>query len=1209
MKRHIVLVVLALSVLSFSSLAQQSPPSADTFVSSATPSTNYGSSIILVVGSGSTTYMKFNLSGVPTGATVSKATLRLFVDAVATGGKFDVYNLPATPTWSESTLNYNTPPPALGTSASGGNATTVSASSMNQFVLINITATVQGWLNTPSSNNGVALALVGTTGLFSFDSKEAIVTSHEPELEIVLNGGGSGTGTVTSVGSGLGLTGGPITTSGTLTIDPTVVPQLGAANNLFAGNISALSFSGNGAGLTNLNTNSLTGGSLPGSALAGTYGNALTFSNPANSFTGNGAGLTNVNAASLNGAPAANIPSLATSNNFVGNQTITGNLTISGVGSTLTVGGPSVFNMDVTSGAAITSNCLASAGATCTGFQFNGLTGNTILNAQINGTPELNVDAGGDMTLNGALTSAGATLPPLGTATSSVGFNSNALNLVGSSFNGTGAQIEQFILQTEPVNNGGSSASGTLNLLFQQGSDPGTETGLSINQDGTINFVSSQVFGMTTSTANAASSVANAASSVANAASSVANAASSAANGASSAATAASSEADAASSRATAAASAATSAAAQASAALSSAENAQGTANNDVPVAGGTMTGPLNIAPANSLTVGGTQLVLTGGNVGVGTATPQATLDVEAPGPGGSPAVNFGSAANPATFTVNGSTNLSGSVQIPSMGTATSSTGYGSNWLGLNASSYNGSAAVNQQFVWQAQPTGNGTSGASGQLSLLFGSGSVSPAATGLSINDQGIITFASGQTFGGGGGSGTGTVTSVATVNGGGLTASPNPIINQGTISIATGGVTNSMLATPSLTIAAGTGLSGGGTVQLGGTTTLNLDTSNLAQLNVANTFAAEQTISTGTGTSLLTSGSIQTAGSLIATVGVSGGTVSAQNSYSLGGFTMLTTNLTAGTTNDLFLGYSAGTTSASAFGSNNIGLGNNTLTSLSGGADNTAVGFKALADTGGGSNNTGVGNSAIYSNAGGSYNTGVGEIALYYNTSGSYNTALGYSAGPGSSFTGLSYATAIGAGAVVNESNALVLGGTGTSAVTVGIGTATPSNAYLLDVESPASGPNGVYINGNLNVTGSITGATKNFTIDHPLDPANKYLVHASVESSEMMNIYTGNVTTDDEGEATVQLPDWFEALNTDFRYQLTVIGQFAQAIVAREIQNHQFVIRTNAPNVKVSWQVAGVRQDAYAKAHPLVVEQEKSARERASHVPADQQAAPKE
>jgi hypothetical protein len=122
------------------------------------------------------------------------------------------------------------------------------------------------------------------------------------------------------------------------------------------------------------------------------------------------------------------------------------------------------------------------------------------------------------------------------------------------------------------------------------------------------------------------------------------------------------------------------------------------------------------------------------------------------------------------------------------------------------------------------------------------------------------------------------------------------------------------------------------------------------------------------------------------------------------------------------------------------------------------------------------------------------------------------------------------------------------------------------------------------------------KDFKIDHPLDPANKYLVHTSVESSEMMNIYSGNVTTDELGAATVKLPDWFEAENADFRYQLTVVdGRFAQAVVSKEIANHQFTISTNATNVKVSWQVTAVRQDAYAKAHPLTVEEAKPELER--------------
>jgi hypothetical protein len=151
--------------------------------------------------------------------------------------------------------------------------------------------------------------------------------------------------------------------------------------------------------------------------------------------------------------------------------------------------------------------------------------------------------------------------------------------------------------------------------------------------------------------------------------------------------------------------------------------------------------------------------------------------------------------------------------------------------------------------------------------------------------------------------------------------------------------------------------------------------------------------------------------------------------------------------------------------------------------------------------------------------------------------------------------------------------------------------------------------YFDGNVTVTGAISAGTKDFKIDHPLDPANKYLVHASVESSEMMNIYTGNVTTDASGIATIPLPTWFETLNRDFRYQLTVIGQFAQAIIAHKIENHQFEIRTNVPNVEVSWQVTAVRHDAFAKAHPLVVEEEKDAHLRGYYMHPELYGAPAE
>jgi hypothetical protein len=142
------------------------------------------------------------------------------------------------------------------------------------------------------------------------------------------------------------------------------------------------------------------------------------------------------------------------------------------------------------------------------------------------------------------------------------------------------------------------------------------------------------------------------------------------------------------------------------------------------------------------------------------------------------------------------------------------------------------------------------------------------------------------------------------------------------------------------------------------------------------------------------------------------------------------------------------------------------------------------------------------------------------------------------------------------------------------------------------------GVFI-GNVQIHGNLAKAGGSFKIDHPLDPTNKYLSHSFVESPDMMNIYNGNVTTDARGEVVVELPSYFTALNRQYRYQLTVVGQFAQAIVASEIENNRFTIKTNKPRVKVSWQVTGVRQDAYAEAHRIPVEEAKPAEERGTYL----------
>lgn len=178
-------------------------------------------------------------------------------------------------------------------------------------------------------------------------------------------------------------------------------------------------------------------------------------------------------------------------------------------------------------------------------------------------------------------------------------------------------------------------------------------------------------------------------------------------------------------------------------------------------------------------------------------------------------------------------------------------------------------------------------------------------------------------------------------------------------------------------------------------------------------------------------------------------------------------------------------------------------------------------------------------------------------------------------------------------------------------GNSTALPGQIYLDGGASSAghiifrtgsSGPSTrMYVDagGTVVVLSSLYAPSKSFMIDHPLDPENRLLYHACVEAPEPLNIYSGNVTTDPQGNATVQLPDYFEALNRDFRYHFTVVGQFAQVMVASKVQNRRFTLRTDKPNVEVSWLVIGERNDAYTKANPFVAERPKSADDRGTYL----------
>ncbi len=142
-------------------------------------------------------------------------------------------------------------------------------------------------------------------------------------------------------------------------------------------------------------------------------------------------------------------------------------------------------------------------------------------------------------------------------------------------------------------------------------------------------------------------------------------------------------------------------------------------------------------------------------------------------------------------------------------------------------------------------------------------------------------------------------------------------------------------------------------------------------------------------------------------------------------------------------------------------------------------------------------------------------------------------------------------------------------------------------------------VYVSGDLTVSGTVSKGGGSFRIDHPLDPAGRYLSHSFVESPDMMNVYNGNVILDARGEAVVKLPEYFEALNRGFRYQLTCIGRFAPVFVAEKIRDDRFKIAGGTPGMEVSWQVTGIRHDPWAEAHRISVEEEKPSELRGTYL----------
>ena len=196
------------------------------------------------------------------------------------------------------------------------------------------------------------------------------------------------------------------------------------------------------------------------------------------------------------------------------------------------------------------------------------------------------------------------------------------------------------------------------------------------------------------------------------------------------------------------------------------------------------------------------------------------------------------------------------------------------------------------------------------------------------------------------------------------------------------------------------------------------------------------------------------------------------------------------------------------------------------------------------------------------------------------------------------------IGVQGVADSITGATIGVRGESVSPNGVGVygiASETTGENIGVKGESASPIGYagYFVGNVNVTGNLTKGGGAFKIDHPLDPENKTLSHSFVESPEMMNIYNGIVTLGKGGSAEVTLPDWFDALNREFRYQLTCIGGFAPVYVAKKVNGNRFKIAGGKPGMEVSWQLTGVRKDAYAEAHRIQVEEMKPVAERGSYL----------
>jgi hypothetical protein len=176
----------------------------------------------------------------------------------------------------------------------------------------------------------------------------------------------------------------------------------------------------------------------------------------------------------------------------------------------------------------------------------------------------------------------------------------------------------------------------------------------------------------------------------------------------------------------------------------------------------------------------------------------------------------------------------------------------------------------------------------------------------------------------------------------------------------------------------------------------------------------------------------------------------------------------------------------------------------------------------------------------------------------------------------------------------------GTSTYVGVWGAATSTTGLNFGVYASTASSGGYAGVFSGPVQVSGFLSKLGGGFKIDHPLEPARRYLVHSFVEAPEMLNVYSGRIKLNARGRATVRLPRYFEAENSEHRFQLTALGAPAPNLhVAKEVANNRFTIAGGPAGLTVSWQVTGVRNDAWARKNPMRVEPLKAKADRGKYL----------